>query len=67
MLTLDERKRINAVDAMKHKYFEELFDEEDVLLYKGAGIKLFFENYPLSKDLIELGFLNCIAKFNKEV
>lgn len=52
---------------MRHKYFDGIWDEADLLLYKEKPIKLFFENYELTRELLELGFLNEIRKFHPEI
>lgn len=66
-LEFDGDKRISALQAMQHPFFVDLYDSEDVIKYKGKPITLFFENYPLTKELIQIGFLNCCAKFHNEI
>lgn len=52
---------------MRHKYFDGIWDEADLLLYKDKQIKLFFEDHELTRELLELGFLNEIRKFHPEI
>ncbi|KAH0570407.1 Mitogen-activated protein kinase [Spironucleus salmonicida] len=67
MLKMDADNRPTAAEAMKHKYFDGLWEEGDLIEYNGKQIHLFFEDYDLTKELLELGFLNEIKKFHKEV
>ncbi|CAL6024601.1 Mitogen-activated_protein kinase [Hexamita inflata] len=67
MLKMDASQRPSAADCMKHKYFEGIWDEADLLLYKDKQIKLFFEEHELTRDLLELGFLNEARKFHPEL
>lgn len=59
--------RPTAEECMKHKYFDGIWDESDLLLYKEKPIKLFFESHELSRELLELGFLNEVRKFHPEM
>jgi len=66
-LSMDATQRPTAAECMKHKYFDGVWDESDLLIYQGKPIKLFFENRDLTKQLLELGFLNEISKMHPEV
>ena len=52
---------------MKHPYFENIWDPEDLIVYKSEPINLFFEKYPLTRELLELGFLNEVRKIHPEI
>ena len=52
---------------MRHAFFDGLWEEGDLIEYSGKQIKLFFENYELTRELLELGFLNEIKKFHPEI
>ncbi|CAL6053953.1 Mitogen-activated_protein kinase [Hexamita inflata] len=67
MLKMDAKDRPSAGDCMRHKYFEGIWDEADLLLYKEKAINLFFEEKELTRDLLELGFLNEAKKFHPEL
>ena len=67
MLTMDPNQRLTAEKCMRHPFFEGTFEEADLIFYTGKPIKLFFEHHELTKELLELGFLNEVRKFHPEV
>lgn len=66
-LDMDAQKRPTAEECMRHPYFEGIWDPEDLLIYKGKPIRLFFEEHELTRELLELGFLNEVRRIHPEI
>lgn len=64
---MDAGSRLTAGKAMQHPYFEGLWEDGDLVTYSGKEVKLFFENLEVTRELLELGFLNEIHRFHPEI
>lgn len=51
---------------MQHRYFDGLWDEEDVVLYDGTPVRFMLQSREPSADLLRLGFLHAVAQFHPE-
>lgn len=51
---------------MKHKYFDGLWDEEDVVLYDGTPVRFAALSPEPSAAHLRLGFLHAVAQFHPE-
>lgn len=66
-LAMDSAVRPTAIECMRHRYFDELWDEEDVVLYEGDAIRFVLEGREASVPLLRLGFLAAVSRFHPEV
>jgi len=66
LLAFDPDARLTVDQALNHPFFEGLHDPTDEPDYTGKEIRLFFENYELTRPLLELSFLNEVRKFHDE-
>ena len=52
---------------MRHKYFEGIWEAEDLILYNDKPIAFHFEREEPTRELLEIGFLNEVSKFHSEI
>lgn len=65
-LSMDSTVRPSALECMQHRYFDGLWDEEDVVLYDGTPVRFMLQSREPSADLLRLGFLHAVAQFHPE-